>query len=40
MNTAVQVFPSVIIAGVFNFEKAEYFEIEDAAVREAPKVSF
>jgi LemA protein len=40
MNTAVQTFPSVIIAGVFNFEKAEYFEIEDAVVREAPKVSF
>jgi len=40
MNTAVQVFPSVIIAGMFNFEKAEYFEIEDAAMREAPAVSF
>lgn len=40
MNTAVETFPSVIIAGVFNFEKAEYFEIEDNAVREAPKVEF
>lgn len=40
MNTAVQTFPSVIIAGVFNFEKAEYFEIEDAAVREVPTVTF
>ncbi len=40
MNTSVQVFPSMIIAGMFNFEKAEYFEIEDAAVREAPKVEF
>ncbi len=40
MNTAVETFPSVIIAGVFNFEKAEYFEIEDASVRHAPKVSF
>jgi len=40
MNTAVQVFPSVIIASVFNFEKADYFEIEDQAVREAPKVEF
>lgn len=40
MNTAVETFPSVIIAGVFNFDKAEYFEIEDAAVREVPSVSF
>ncbi len=40
MNTAVETFPSVIIAGVFNFDKAEYFEIEDAAVREVPTVSF
>jgi LemA protein len=40
MNNAVQTFPSVIIAGVFNFEKAEFFEIKDEAVREAPKVSF
>jgi LemA protein len=40
MNTLVESFPSVIIAGMFNFEKAEYFEIEDAAMREAPKVAF
>jgi len=40
MNTTVETFPSVIIAGMFHFEKAEYFEIEDAAVREAPKVEF
>jgi LemA protein len=40
MNNAVQTFPSVIIAGMFSFKSAEYFEIEDAAVREAPKVSF
>ena len=40
MNNAVQTFPSVIIAGVFNFKSAEYFEIQDEAVREAPKVSF
>ncbi len=40
MNTGVETFPSMIIAGVFNFEKAEYFEIEDATMREAPKVEF
>ena len=35
-----QVFPASIVAGVFNFEQREYFEIQDEAVREAPKVSF
>ncbi|HCT45314.1 MAG TPA: hypothetical protein DF699_08885, partial [Phycisphaerales bacterium] len=35
MNNAVQTFPSNIIAGMFSFKSAEYFEIEDAAVREA-----
>ena len=40
MNTAVESFPSMIIAGVFKFQGADYFEIEDAAAREAPKVSF
>lgn len=40
MNTAVEVFPSNVVAGMFGFQRAEYFEIEDAAAREAPKVSF
>lgn len=40
MNNAVQTFPSNIVAGMFSFKSAEYFEIEDPAVREAPKVSF
>jgi len=40
MNTLVESFPSNVIAGMFSFERAEYFEIQDAAVREAPKVSF
>jgi len=40
MNTLVEMFPSNIVAGVFNFEKAEYFEIEDEAMRQAPKVEF
>lgn len=29
-NTRVQSFPSSLIAGVFHFEEAEYFEIESA----------
>ena len=32
-NTRIDAFPSSVIAGVFNFEKAEYFEVEDAAAR-------
>ena len=41
--TAMQVFPSNIIAGMFNFEKREFFEIdasEEAAVKQPPKVNF
>jgi len=33
-------FPSNIIAGVFNFAKRDYFELDNEAQREAPKVSF
>jgi LemA protein len=40
MNIMVQSFPSNIIAGSFGFKKADYFEIELATEREAPKVQF
>jgi len=40
LNTKVEVFPSNIIASTFGITQAEFFEIEDAAAREAPKVSF
>jgi LemA protein len=40
LNTRIEVFPSNLIAGIFGFEKREYFEIEDEAVREAPQVKF
>jgi LemA protein len=39
-NTQVESFPSNIVAGMFKFEKATYFEVNDAAVRQAPQVSF
>jgi hypothetical protein len=29
-----------MIASMFGISQAEFFEVEDAAVREAPKVSF
>lgn len=40
MNTAVETFPSSLIAGNFGFQKAEYFEIEDPAARGPVKVEF
>jgi len=39
-NNKIQMFPSNIIAGMFGFGKRDFFEIEIAAEREAPKVSF
>jgi LemA protein len=39
-NTDREVFPTTIIAGMFNFQEAHLFEIEQAAEREVPKVSF
>jgi len=37
-NTAQQVFPGNIIAGIFQFRPAELFEITEAAERSVPKV--
>ena len=39
-NNKIQVFPSNIIAGMFNFSKHDFFEIEDSAEKAVPKVSF
>lgn len=39
LNTRIQVFPSNIVAGMFNFRGAEFFEIENAIEREAPQVN-
>jgi len=33
-------FPTNIIAGMFKFEQAEFFEIEDITQKEVPKVQF
>jgi LemA protein len=40
LNTKIAVFPSNIIAGMFNFKPREFFEIAALAEREVPKVSF
>ncbi len=39
-NNKIQMFPSSIIANMFNFGKRDFFELEVAAEREVPKVSF
>lgn len=39
-NTQVESFPSVLVANMFHFEKATYFEVNDQQVRQAPHVSF
>jgi LemA protein len=39
-NTMVESFPSNMIARIFGFSKAEFFEIEPATEREVPKVNF
>jgi len=39
-NNKIQMFPSNIVANMFSFGKRDFFEIEVAAEREVPKVSF
>jgi len=39
-NNKIQMFPSNIVAGMFDFTKRDFFEIEAPAEREVPKVSF
>ncbi len=39
-NNKREVFPSVVIAGMFNFAAAALLEIDEPAKREAPKVAF
>jgi LemA protein len=39
-NNKIEMFPSNIIAGMFNFKQEVFFEVENAAERAVPKVSF
>lgn len=39
-NTKTESFPSNMVAGMFHFEKASYFQVDDPAVRTAPTVNF
>lgn len=40
LNTSIESFPTNLMAGAFGFKKEEFFEIEDARAKEAPKVDF
>jgi LemA protein len=39
-NNAVQTFPGVVLAGPFGFSIREFFDVEDVAQREPPRVAF
>jgi LemA protein len=39
-NTRIESVPTNIIANMFGFKQAEFFEIETPAEREVPKVKF
>lgn len=39
-NTRIESVPTNIVANMFGFKQAEFFEIEEAAEREVPKVKF
>lgn len=40
LNVGIETFPNSIVAGMFNFEQGEFFEIEDDEDRAVPKVDF
>jgi len=39
-NNRCEMFPTNVLASMFHFAKAEFFEIESAVEREAPTVGF
>lgn len=40
LNNRIQMFPSSVIAGMFNFSQEKFFEVEAAAERQVPQVKF
>ena len=40
LNTSIQIFPNSVVAGMFHFSEAEFFEINDPADREVQEVRF
>src|SRR5512132_1272793 len=39
-DNALETVPTNIVAGIFSFQPREYFEVEEPAAREAPRVQF
>ena len=39
-NTALDVFPSNIVAGMFSFKRAELFQVDSEETKQPPKVQF
>ena len=39
-NNAVEMFPTNMVAAMFSFKQSDFFEIEDKAEKQAPKVTF
>jgi LemA protein len=39
-DNALETVPTNIVAGIFSFEPRDYFEVEEPAAREAPRVQF
>jgi LemA protein len=39
-DNALETVPTNVVAGMFNFAPREYFEVEEPAAREAPRVAF
>lgn len=39
-DNALETVPTNVVAGMFNFEPREYFEVEEPTAREAPRVTF
>jgi LemA protein len=39
-NTAVETVPANLVAGAFSFSRKPFFELDDRAAREAPRVAF
>ncbi|MDX9754706.1 MAG: LemA family protein, partial [bacterium] len=40
LNNRIETFPSNLVAGIFQFQKKDYFEIDSAMERIAPTVAF
>ena len=40
MNTKIESFPANVVASMFGFKKADFFELEEEVAKKAPEVKF